>query len=544
MTIFIKAVFHQDIRTIEFMAGNGDRMLRSGGTLAWLFNNPGNLRPKKNSIYPGQIGIGETKYGKLCIFSSVEAGRSEKRALLRRKYNPMTLRKAIYTYAPPSDNNDSEAYLSFVKRKTGLSDTVTLEDLSDAQLDSLMAAMEQMEGFDAKKDTRKEKWVHATVVTFSDGARPLPNQPVVIRRQASTVEATTDAYGRLPPLVTLTAGELITLLVRRGSQSLEQIGEFLLPARSQSLVLLRSSEEHAGTLAAHNPRPSNRRTKPKPIRYVIQPGDTMAKIAGRFRVDAKELVAANKETVQNPNRIFPGQVLWIHGGPAPQSAQPQRIANAPKVTPAARSKQNTGHPLAIVALRSKRAPWMETAIAELKRWGGIKEAVIDDSINYHKETGLQFRSLSTAWCASFVNYCLKSSGFKHSGSAGSQSFRMSQNFSRLTAPVYGALAVYSNPAKPGQGHVAFVYCKLKGGDLAVLGGNQGDSITFNPHKSVYIQKLKYKLEGYFVPIAYKEYAEQQLAQGGDLGDETHTLTSLRSEFGKTTTSTRADQNTR
>ncbi|KGM54003.1 hypothetical protein N800_05980 [Lysobacter daejeonensis GH1-9] len=551
MTQFAKAFFHKDIRTVEFTAGNGDRMLRSGGTLAWLFNNPGNLRPKSKSLYPGQIGAGETKYGRLCIFASVEAGRAEKRALLRRKYNPMTLRKAIFTYAPPADNNDSEAYLSFVKKKTGLSDGVLVEDLSESQLGAMMSAMEQYEGFNAKQDTRKEKWIHVTQVTLSDGARPIAEQSVTIVRGDDVREVKSDAFGRLPLVVTDRPGELLLLQVGRNT-TLQCTVELPLPAQSQSFVLLRSGSEYKATLASHNPLPGTTPRKQDPIRYVVQPGDSMQEIARRFKIDSRRLVGDNKATVRDADRIYPGQVLWIHGkGPGPAGAAGNGQRSSP-VIPAAqrqplrqpRSKENQGHPLGVVALDQKRAPWMETAVAELRKWGGTKESVIDDTINYHKQIGISFKSLSVAWCASFVNYCLKTAGYKHSGSAGSQSFRNSANFHKLTAPVYGALVVYSNPKKPGQGHVAFAYCKLKGGDVAVLGGNQGDSITFNSHRGVYIDMLKYKLQGYYVPVAYKAHAEKQLKQGGDLGEEEHTLKTLRAAFGKSAKVTQEDRNTR
>lgn len=552
MTKFVKAFFHKEIRTVEFTSGNGDRMLRSGGTLAWLFNNPGNLRPRSKSLYSGQIGTGETKYGRLCIFASVEAGRAEKRALLRRKYNPMTLRKAIFTYAPPTDNNDSEAYLSFVKKKTGLGDDVLLEDLSESQLDALMSAMEQYEGFNAKQDTRKEKWVHVTQVTLTDGARPIRDQSVTIVRGGEAREVKSDAFGRLPLFVTSRPGELLSLQIGRDTP-LQCMVNLPLQAQSQSFVLLRSRSEYKATLASHNPLPGSRPRKPDRIRYVVQPGDSMQKIAHRFKIDPKKLAGDNRATVRNPDRIYPGQVLWIHGkGPGPAEAGGNAQKRASPVAPDARrqsakptrSKENQGHPLGVVALDQKRAPWMETAVAELKKWGGTEEKDIDDTINYHKQIGLAFKSLSVAWCASFVNYCLKTAGYKHSGSAGSQSFRYSANFHKLTAPVYGALVVYSNPKKPGQGHVAFAYCKLKGGDVAVLGGNQGDSITFNSHRGVYIDTLKYKLQGYYVPSAYKAHAEKQLKDGGDLGDEEHTLKTLRAAFGKSAIVRQADWNTR
>lgn len=445
---------------------------------------------------------------------------------------------------PPADNNDSESYLAFVQKKTGLADAAVLETLSDSQLDSMMAAMEQMEGFDASKDTRKEQWVHVTSLILSDGARPIPNQRVVIKRGDLAENSSTDAFGRLPPLVTLDGGDLIAVMMRRGENALEKMTEIVLEARSQTLVLVRSAEEHVGVLSSHNPRPASAPKTRRPTRYVIQPGDTVAKISKRFKVDVAELLADNAGTIRNPDRIMAGQVILVYGKEAPTPARAARATAPPSPVQLLRSKAGQGHPLAIVAADSKRAPWMETAIAQLELWGGENEDVIDDTINYHMETGLGFKSLSTAWCASFVNYCLKVTGYTHSGSAGSQSFRSSQYFNRISAPLYGALVVYSNPAKPGQGHVAFVYCRLRGGDLAVLGGNQGDSISFNSHEGVYLRSLKYKLEGFFVPVAYREYAEKQLVRGGDLGDDVHTLSTLRAAFGKATKVSSSDQNTR
>ena len=71
--------------------------------LAWLLNNPGNLRP--GGKYVSMIGQADTASGKFAIFSSAEEGRKEKRALLRRKYNDMTLYNAMHTYAPEGEND-------------------------------------------------------------------------------------------------------------------------------------------------------------------------------------------------------------------------------------------------------------------------------------------------------------------------------------------------------------------------------------------------------------------------------------------------------
>ena len=51
--------------------------------------------------------------------------------------------------------------------------------------------------------------------------------------------------------------------------------------------------------------------QPTPQSYVVQSGDTMSKIAGRFGVTLAELIAANAQTVPNPNVLQVGQVLLI-----------------------------------------------------------------------------------------------------------------------------------------------------------------------------------------------------------------------------------------
>jgi LysM repeat protein len=56
------------------------------------------------------------------------------------------------------------------------------------------------------------------------------------------------------------------------------------------------------------PTPS---TPPPPgTTYVVQSGDTMGKIARRFKITMAELIAANP-SIPNPDSIFPGQVLAV-----------------------------------------------------------------------------------------------------------------------------------------------------------------------------------------------------------------------------------------
>ena len=72
MNKFVKASHDKSTKTVQYVCDNGDILLRSGGTIAWRFNNPGNMRPKGKGTYPGQIGVGDTKSGLFVIFENYE----------------------------------------------------------------------------------------------------------------------------------------------------------------------------------------------------------------------------------------------------------------------------------------------------------------------------------------------------------------------------------------------------------------------------------------------------------------------------------------
>lgn len=51
--------------------------------------------------------------------------------------------------------------------------------------------------------------------------------------------------------------------------------------------------------------------QPTPLTYIVAAGDTMSRIAGRFGVPLEELIAANSETVPDPDKLEIGQELII-----------------------------------------------------------------------------------------------------------------------------------------------------------------------------------------------------------------------------------------
>lgn len=98
-------------------------------------NNPGNLRPGALA-WQGEL-MPENNY---CVFDTPENGiRAMAKNLLayQSKHYCKTIRQIINRWAPPSDNNDTEAYVAVVSADVGIA-ADALIGLSDASVLSSM----------------------------------------------------------------------------------------------------------------------------------------------------------------------------------------------------------------------------------------------------------------------------------------------------------------------------------------------------------------------------------------------------------------------
>ena len=114
------------------------------GTRSWANNNPGNLR---YSAWEDEYGaIGQDKDG-FAIFESVQAGLDAQKHLLQSdSYANLTLREAVYRYAPQIEN-DSEAYVRRIAQETGIATDRVLNTLNDDEQNRLVLAMVDHEGW-------------------------------------------------------------------------------------------------------------------------------------------------------------------------------------------------------------------------------------------------------------------------------------------------------------------------------------------------------------------------------------------------------------
>ncbi|MDR2204867.1 MAG: hypothetical protein LBE36_01735 [Flavobacteriaceae bacterium] len=179
---------------------------------------------------------------------------------------------------------------------------------------------------------------------------------------------------------------------------------------------------------------------------------------------------------------------------------------------------------------------METAIDEAKLYGGKKESTIDERIKkYHKEGGGAEAGSGTAWCSSFVCWCIEQKGYKSPHSAGSRFFLTSKNSEKCEV-FYGAVAIFSDCDSSGKniqdsGHATFVFGHLSGDLYAVLGGNQGDMLkvsqydcsgsafySYTTKKGTKIYKIFrgfYKPKGYIIKEIDKLTDKNQYASADD-----------------------------
>jgi len=106
--------------------------------------NPGNIRHRENSLWPGQIGYIETIHGKFAKFDSYENGAAAGLSNLRnymQTYNKYTIRDIVSRWAPPSEN-DTEGYIAYVSKKLGINPNQRLKESDLAPLFKIMAIKE------------------------------------------------------------------------------------------------------------------------------------------------------------------------------------------------------------------------------------------------------------------------------------------------------------------------------------------------------------------------------------------------------------------
>jgi uncharacterized protein (TIGR02594 family) len=160
-------------------------------------------------------------------------------------------------------------------------------------------------------------------------------------------------------------------------------------------------------------------------------------------------------------------------------------------------------PLSLLPTTTAQKPgWISVAEDELgqKEVAGKKHNA--RILEYHGTTTGKAQDDETAWCASFVNWVLKKSGYNGAGSAWSHSWKDWGD--GLSKPAVGCVAFIDwgkvDASKKGKGHVGFVVGKTAKGSIVLLGGNQSDEVRYTAFQASHIQ-------AYRVPKGYQPAPE-------------------------------------
>ncbi|MBI3678481.1 MAG: hypothetical protein HY243_17880 [Proteobacteria bacterium] len=122
---------------------DGRMEIRSGGTLAWRNNNPGNVRSVTNEIGMNVAYAPKNPNGaRQAILPDEQAGQDAQQRLLfdapRSPYPRFSIADAVTRYAPPSEN-PTAAMIAALVRAVGVPSTTILSRLNPAQRAAFMA---------------------------------------------------------------------------------------------------------------------------------------------------------------------------------------------------------------------------------------------------------------------------------------------------------------------------------------------------------------------------------------------------------------------
>jgi len=113
------------------------------GVRNWRNNNPGNLEFGRYAKSKDAVGTD----GRFAVFPTLEDGMEAKRDLIfGNRYIDLSIAQAISKYAPPHEN-DTNMYIRQIMEATGANSQTLLKELSGSQRESMLSAINRVEGF-------------------------------------------------------------------------------------------------------------------------------------------------------------------------------------------------------------------------------------------------------------------------------------------------------------------------------------------------------------------------------------------------------------
>ena len=130
-----------DQTRIKYKKTDGKGFIRNNGGLPWRFYNPGAVRG--SSLECANL---KTKNGSFAVFENEHVGfQAIKRTLLGKRYDGLTIEQAIYSYAPPHENNTAR-YVRDLSSQ-GVNINSVLPNLTEEEWEMLIKSIARIEGY-------------------------------------------------------------------------------------------------------------------------------------------------------------------------------------------------------------------------------------------------------------------------------------------------------------------------------------------------------------------------------------------------------------
>lgn len=167
--MFVRAIEGKQKRSVIYIAADGKRLIRIGGSRQWRNNNPGAMKRGPRSRRLGAIGGVEG----FAVFPDYMTGRDANRTVLLSAYPGTTLYNLPLRYSPESDGNDVKRYRKLLGEFTGFDLQRTIRELTAKEIETLLDAIERIEGFGPGKEVEL-----GTPKLIIDVKRDKKNRPV------------------------------------------------------------------------------------------------------------------------------------------------------------------------------------------------------------------------------------------------------------------------------------------------------------------------------------------------------------------------------
>jgi len=198
--------------------------------------------------------------------------------------------------------------------------------------------------------------------------------------------------------------------------------------------------------------------------YAVQPGDNPSKIASAFGMTLAQFQQLNPGLVEwgNWKVLFPGQLVNVGDDATAVPAEAAAPSSAPTSFAAP-------------------PPWMQIAIMEVgvREWAGSADN--PRILEYLQSCGISGSLLhdETAWCAAFVNWCVRQSGYQPRGSAKVSDW---WSWGRPVAPTYGAICILQplTVDQASSGHIGFLHAQ-DANNVWLLSGNSQNQVRISAY---------------------------------------------------------------